>query len=56
MPLWGEGPSDLARHHFENAVKLQGSGDIPGALRHYTRALDVAPEFPDLQLYRGWAY
>jgi tetratricopeptide (TPR) repeat protein len=56
MPLWGESIFDLARHHAVSGAKLQAKGDIDGALRHYTRALDEVPEYPGLHLQRGWAF
>jgi len=56
MPLWGESPFDLARHHAVTGAKLQAKGDLEGALRHYTRALDEIPEYPGLHLHRGIAY
>ncbi len=56
MPLWGESAFDLARHHAVSGTKLQVKGDIDGALRHYTRALEEVPEHAELHLHRGWAY
>jgi tetratricopeptide (TPR) repeat protein len=56
MPLWGESAGYLARHHFETGAKLQGGGEIEGAIRHYTRVLDEDSQYPNLHLYRGWAY
>jgi tetratricopeptide (TPR) repeat protein len=56
MPLWGESIFDLARHHAVSGAKLQAKGDIDGALRHYTRALEEVPEYPGLHLQRGLAY
>ncbi len=56
MPLWGESIFDLARHHAVSGAKLQAKGDVEGALRHYTRALEEVPEYPSLHLQRGLAY
>jgi tetratricopeptide (TPR) repeat protein len=56
MPLWGESSQDIARHHAETGIKLHAKGDLEGALRHWTRALEIIPEYPTLHLHRGWAY
>ena len=56
MPLWGESGLDIARHHAETGTRYQAKGDIAGALRHYTRALEEVPDYPTLHLHRGLAF
>ncbi len=47
-------PSE-ARRGFEQGNDRRASGDWPGAISGYTRALAADPKFADAYAYRGWA-
>lgn len=44
-----------ARRGFEQGNAHRASGDWPGAISGYTRALEADPKFADAYAFRGWA-
>lgn len=52
----GRGTTDLAQHHARVGARLQGEGDLEGALRHFNRAAEVQPDYPGLHRHRGWLH
>ncbi|MCA1684429.1 MAG: tetratricopeptide repeat protein, partial [Planctomycetia bacterium] len=43
------------RRHLELGNHLRGSGDWPGAIAEYTRALEADPKDADALAFRGWS-